>query len=255
MQQSMRVIPATIILLLWAGPLWAQAAPMAQDPARTTVVAVVADTLGNPVPQAEVSIDQTSMRAVTDAGGRAAFAGVPIGRFKLRVRRLGFREVISEIEVTAASFAEIRLVMRPIAAVIDRVIVKDAMGKKPARLAKTTRFDDFYTRRARESGTFLTREDIDKRDPDRTIDLLHSIPGLRVTYRGMVPMVSFARCKNGVQYFIDGQRLNDGLTEITSLHPNQVEAIEIYHGLAAVPPQFIPRPSDCAAVVVWTRYN
>ena len=226
----------------------------AQNAQQASVVAIVADSTGKPVPEAEVSVDGTSARAVTNADGRATLSGIPLGRRKLRVRRLGFRESITDLNLTAPSSFESRVALRPIAAVIERVVVRDAAAK-PARLARTTKFDQFYERRARESGTFLTREDIDRRDPDRTIDLFHAVAGIRVTYRGMIPQVSFARCKNGVQVFIDGQRLNDGMTEVMQLHPHQIEAIEIYHGLASVPPQFIPKPSDCAAIVVWTRFN
>lgn len=240
----------TIVLALFTAIPPAQS----QEQPRGSILTIVTDSSGNAVPQAEVSINDVSVAGVTGPEGRVELFRVPPGRRILRIRRLGYRERILSVDVGSSGRSEARAIMLPIAAVLERVVVRNST-EKPARLAGTGRFDEFYSRRARESGTFLTREDIDKRDPGRTIDLFHAIPGIRVTYRGITPLISFARCKTGVQYFIDGQRLNDGFTEITGLHPNQIEAIEIYHGLASVPPQFIPRPSDCAAVVIWTRYN
>jgi hypothetical protein len=221
-------------------------------PARNISV-TVSDTAGNPIADAAVALVGTNLKAMSDGSGQVEFRNVDWGPQSLSVRKLGFREVRQGIVVPADGSVATGITLYRLAVNLDRVVVRDSMGK-PLRLSRTARFDEFYRRRKAGEGTFMTREDIEARHPGRSLDLFMGIAGVRLTYRGSVPLLSFARCKEGVEVFVDGQRLNDGITELNTIHPNQIEAIEIYHGLASVPPQFSPKPNDCAAIVVWTRY-
>ena len=217
------------------------------------VVAFVTDTAGNPLSGAEVQIVGTSLRGNTDEAGRVALLAVPVGKATLRVRRLGFSESTLQISVTPGATPDVRSRLHPVALEINKVVVRSRFDK-PDRYARTGRFDEFYRRRATGSGTFLTREDIDARQAQKPEDLVRMATGVRIRYRGMVPYIQFLRCEQ-VNVFIDGIRQHDGFRDYLSLNPLQIEAMEIYHGLAAVPPQFSPRPNDCAAIVVWTRWH
>ncbi|HVF41341.1 MAG TPA: carboxypeptidase regulatory-like domain-containing protein [Gemmatimonadaceae bacterium] len=217
------------------------------------VVAFVTDSAGNPISGADVQIVGTSLRGNTDEAGRVALLAVPVGKATLRVRRLGFGESTIQITVTPGATPDVRSRLRPVAANLKKVVVRSDL-LKPDRYAKTGRFDEFYRRRATGSGTFLTREDIDARRAQKPEDLVRMATGVRIRYRGMVPYIQFLRCEQ-VNVFIDGIRAHDGFRDYLSLNPLEIEAMEIYHGLAAVPPQFSPRPNDCAAIVVWTRWH
>lgn len=231
-----------------------QAPAGAQSRPRNLSVTVT-DTAGNPVADVSVVVMGTQqLRGRSDANGQVEFRNVGWGPHQISVRKLGYREFSEQIVIPADGSMATGVMLSRVAVNLEKVVVRDT-GGKPIRLSGTTRLDDFYRRRKAGAGTFFTREDIDKRNPGRLMDLFMGISGIRLTYRGSTPLLSFARCKNGVEVFVDGQRLNDGLNVLSSIHPNQIEAIEIYHGLASVPPQFVPKPDDCAAILVWTRYN
>jgi hypothetical protein len=230
-------------------PLRAQAL---QDQS-SIMVAYVTDTAGKPLVGAEVDIVGTSLRGNTDDSGRVALLAVPVGKATLRVRRLGFSELKIPISVTPGSMSEQTYKLLPIPTDLAKVIVR-SNATVPERYAGTTRFDGFYRRRSAGMGTFLTREIIDARHAEKSEDLLKMATGIRITYRGSVPLINFARCEQ-VNVFIDGIRSHDGFRDFNSLSPLEIEAIEIYHGLAEVPPEFSPRPNDCAAIVVWTRWH
>ena len=216
------------------------------------VVAFVTDTAGRPISGADVQVIGTSLRGITDNTGRIALLAVPVGKTVLRVRRLGFTELTIPITVTAGLAAE-HYRMTPLPAALANVIVK-ASGLKPDRYAKTGRFDEFYRRRAQGLGTFLTREIIDARNAQRSEDLLRMVTSVRIRYRGNVPSVQFLRCDR-VNVYVDGIRSHDPFRDFFGLSPLDIEALEVYHGLATVPPEFSPQPNDCAAIVVWTRWN
>ena len=171
----------------------------------------------------------------------------------LRLRRLGFAELTVPISVTAGMTPESSYRLTPVAADLEKVVVR-ASNLKPDRYAKTGKFDGFYRRKAQQSGTFITREMVDSRNAQKTEDLLRLTTGVRIRYRGTTPFVQFARCPQ-VNVYIDGIRSHDGFRDFFALSPLQIEAMEIYHGMAQVPPEFSPRPNDCAAIVVWTRWH
>ena len=230
------------------------------DPARAQglqdgtaiMVAFVTDTAGKPIPGAEIQVVGTSLRASTDDDGRVALLAVPAGKAVLRVRRLGFAELTIPISVTPGSMPEARYKLKPVAVDLNKVVVRSS-ELKPDRYSRTQKFDGFYRRRASGVGTFVTREMVDARAAQRPEDLLRLTTGIRITYRGTTPLISFARC-NQVNVYIDGIRSHDGFRDFFALNPLQIEAMEIYHGMAQVPPEFSPRPNDCAAIVIWTRW-
>jgi hypothetical protein len=217
------------------------------------VVAFVTDTSGKPLSGAEVQVVGTSLRGSTDELGRVALVAVPAGKAVLRVRRLGFTELTIPVSVTPGIAPELRYKLKPAATDLQNVVVR-ASELKPERYARTGRFDSFYRRKAQGNGTFFTREMIDARRAQKSEDLLRMVTGVRIRYRGSTPYVQFLRCEH-VNVYIDGIRSQDPFRDYSSLSPLSIEAMEVYHGIATVPPEFSPQPSDCAAIVVWTRWH
>lgn len=215
-----------------------------------TIIATVADSTGKPLPDAVVQLVGTLWRGTSDATGRAIIFGIPPGRYNVSVRHLGYVELKRQI-ATSAGLVQPVYLLAAAPANLQKVVVK-ASGLKPDRYAGTTRYDAFYRRRSQGLGTFFTREMIDARGAQKSEDLLRTIPGVRIRYRGSTPYLQFARCDN-VNVYIDGIRSHDGFRDYYALSPLGIEAIEVYHGLATVPPEFSPEPNDCAAIVVWTR--
>jgi hypothetical protein len=225
-----------------------------QDQAEAAImVTFVTDTAGKPLEGAEVDIVGTSLRGNTDEQGRVALLAIPPGKAVLRVRRLGYSELKIPLLVTPGQLSETTYKLHPIASDLDKVVVRES-ALVPARYAGTTRFDGFYRRRAAGNGTFFTREIIDARRAEKSEDLLKMATGIRITYRGSTPLVNFARCEQ-VNVYIDGIRSHDGFRDFNALSPLEIEAMEIYKGISEVPPEFSPRPNDCAAIVVWTRWH
>lgn len=249
------ICPAGTILVLAALSLFPRSTAVAQSlQAQTSIiVAFVTDTAGKPIPGAEVQVVGTSLKGSTDDAGRVALLAVPAGKATIRVRRLGFAELKVPITITPGESPEARYKLVPVATTLGKVVVRST-ELKPDRYAKTTRFDAFYRRRSQNSGTFITREQIDARNAQKSEDLLRMVTGVRIRYRGNTPFVQFLRCAQ-VTVYIDGIRSHDPFRDYFSMSPLDIEAMEVYHGMAQVPPEFSPRPNDCAAIVVWTRWH
>jgi hypothetical protein len=241
-------------ITLLAAPRHA-AATQAAIEETSIVTALVTDTAGRALSGVEVTVIGTDLRQLTDDSGQIYMAGVPSRKVTLHVRHVGYREADLELFLTPGVRTSTTMVLRRspvVATTLPKVVVRSDLV--PARYAGTSRFDDFYRRKSDGIGTFLTREFMDSRAADRPEDILRSVAGIRIRYRGSKPYIDFIRCEQ-VEVYINGFRSHDGFTSFLELNPREIEAMEIYRGVATVPPEFSPQPNDCAAVVVWTRWH
>jgi carboxypeptidase family protein/TonB-dependent receptor-like protein len=218
------------------------------------VTAIVTDSAGKGLSGVEVSVVGTDLRQMTDETGQVYISGVPARKITLHMRHVGYKEADIDLFLTPGVRTNTTLVLHRAADVttLPKVVVKS--GLVPARYAGTSRFDDFYRRKADGIGLFFDREYLDARAADRSDDILRAVPGVRIRYRGSTPYIQFLRCEQ-VEVYIDGFRSHDGFVSFLELNPKQIEAVEVYRGISTVPPEFSPMPNDCAAVVVWTRWH
>jgi len=115
--------------------------------------------------------------AVTDSAGSVVLRAPFVGRFLLRLRRIGWRLVHEpEVMLVAGAVAELDLMARETAVELDPIaITVDGVEMfVPPGLRR------FYERRARGRGWFLTAEDLEKRNPMRISHALSMIPGVRL---------------------------------------------------------------------------
>jgi hypothetical protein len=136
------------------------------------------------------------------------------------------------------------------------------------------RFEDVYRRMATANGKFFTREDIDRLNPPDIQSLMMRVPTAQVTPQ----IVQFARCSpggayalsrgggkgaTGVQVYIDGMRMTGRIADdpatgfieqrevLRMVKPSQIQAIEVYSGVARIPGEFLD--NACAVIAIWTR--
>ena len=105
-------------------------------------------------------------------------------------------------------------------------------------------------------GSFVTRDEMETRPQARITDLLRSTPGVEV-YVNQKEHTYFlyVRGKTCVpDVFVDGVRQMDPPSELDIPPATDLEAVEIYRGIAEIPGRYIlakPTP-QCAVVAVWT---
>ena len=214
----------------------------------------VVDTLGYPISDAEVAVLGTTRETTTSGDGRFTLDGLPLGQQIVRVRKIGYDVRYFGIRLAGGQSWDGKVALARQPQVLGEILVTGRYGK-PARYSATTKYDEFYRRRASAAGRFLTREDIDKSAAGRISELLRAIPGVRVAFAtpGVSEEVSFLNCPSAnVSVWIDGQRLSGFVEELLPLiSPLDVEAVEVYQRESIIPPQF--RDNACAAIVLWTR--
>lgn len=249
--RTVAVVIGSALVCALPGLLSGQSAPSAAaDPQPTyQVTGVVTDAAREPVPNAQVTAVDASMRArgaVTDPRGRFNLGRFPAGPLSLNVRRLGYEVRAIEVKVGAggkSTSVEIVLLAMP-AELAGVAVTADPQG----------RLREFYQRRQRGTfGHFIDSDEIRRRGPSNASDLFRHVPGISIKNNPAAGgnAIRIRNCQPMV--WLDGQRTPGAeLDEV--IQPGDIAAIEFYSSSAGIPAQYFERGNRlCGLILIWTR--
>lgn len=255
-----------LFAMAWTAVAGAQGAPAPTDtlvradsilliPGNAAITGKVVDGAGKGIEGAEVRIDGIAMLSRTDADGAFLLALPPQPSMTLQIRRVGYQPVTAPVTVARGAVWEGRIVMQQLPQLLPEVRVLETWGK-PARLATTRKFDEFYRRRAEGRGVFITREEfMDTRGRAHVLEFLLAKPGVVVSSAGMRARIMMPRCdrRQQIAVVVDGVRVrHDPWAVLDGMSHQDVEAMEVYAGLARVPAE-LGGVDVCGVVSVWMR--
>lgn len=140
-------------------------------------------TCGNGIPVLGASITVTGTELSTRSGEAGYFIirGVVEGAQSVHVQRVGFRPSDFSVTVSAGltTALEARLIIKVVTLDTARVTGKSDNGK-PARLAYTSRYDEFYERRKTSGGRFFTHEELEQKAATSLVDVFRTVSGMQV---------------------------------------------------------------------------
>jgi hypothetical protein len=249
-----------------ASALWTAPAASAQ----TLVRGILLDAAdGGPIPAGRVVISANRGRwqreLQTDSVGRFEIDDVSPGPYRLRASRVGYRDAVGDLALSADSVVDLEVRLAVASVVLAPVTVTSRSTRDVSPVLR-----GFYQRMQSGIGRFISREEIETRNPVRITDLLRSIPNLRAApQRAGASGSTFShgassdRCS--VVFFVDGMRINEPtlpgrrptLRNDASIddyvNAQEVEGVEIYRGESDTPAEFTTRWVQCGTVVIWTR--
>jgi hypothetical protein len=130
--------------------------------------------------------------------------------------------------------------MSKIAAVLDSIRVT------ARRIANGRRYNEFDERSHRGHGRYITEEEVERKHPFVTTDLLRMMPGLMVSVgKDGQHILSMRRCSPKI--FLDGLPSPMPLDDFP---PSWIHGIEVYQ-LGEVPAQY--GGGMCGAILVWSK--
>ncbi len=236
---------AAMCACLTSIPLWAQENVVGTGGVKGTV----RDSTGLSVEGAQIFVTGSELRGESGANGEFLLANAKAGPLVIHVRRIGFAPDSTRITVLAGSNVSADVTLRRLAVQLSPVVV---LGRKEL----TGRMAGFYQRMSRGHGHFLTREQVERRNPGNMTDLFRMVPGVRVESRGFTNQVRFRGGRCAPLTWLDGSPLYAGEFDLDSVDPRSFEGIEIYSGAASVPAEFQGNrslSSACGTIVLWSR--
>ena len=245
-------------------------------PTTRIVRGMVTDTAQRPI--ARVNVTASGLGATTDASGAFQLRLATHERAVIELRRLGFapaRYVLSAGKDTA-----IALTLLPRVQQLEALEVKAAAPVS----ANLRGFEERLQRNTRgiTFGTFITADQIERRNPAQVTQLFFDIPYIKVikVHPQFERYSLFGLSRNIEQQqkpcpavvFIDGIRVleggddlgtkdpvtgrpvkEDGVAVNDLVSPAQIAGIEVYRNGFDAPPQFQSTNGSCVVVLIWTK--
>ena len=197
-------------------------------------------------------------QAFTNESGNFILTAPGPGSYYVLADRLGYaRSVDGILELGEDGEISIDFFLRPQPIVLDSLTVEAERQRIVRRLESA----GFYERQKSGFGHFVTPEQIEKRMPVTTRDLLRAVPGLRVVEDGALGQTLVMRRNDGgtcsPQLHVDGTRISSAggggvrLEDVINL--DDISAVEVYDGGADTPLQYGGTQNGCGVVLVWTK--
>lgn len=243
-------------------------APAAGKAGRALVEIMVNEWGGPPLPDVtiEVTASGRTRRVVTGSTGRALIPDVTPGVLTVRARRIGFKQGELTVPVEAGRNTIPILLSTADLPTLDTVRV---VGNN--RLVGIRRNDEFEMRRQLHQSTIsFTEDDIQKRNPVDTYQMLTNVPALRIIDVGKVTAettrsnnidpVTYQLKKCYAQVMVDGLMLEpmpgEETVDLRLLpKPSEIHGIEVFAGPAQIPPQYGGEGKNkwCGLIAIWTK--
>ena len=201
---------------------------------------------GKPLEGAQVYLVGAAVGARADSRGVFHLSGRPSGTQTVEVRQLSYAPKRYTVDLSPSRESRLTAVMDAKAQVLGTVTVE---GKQ------TIDIPGFDARAKRGLGTFLDRDEIEKRQSVLTTDLFRTIPGLTVGFDGTNYVVQSSRGQGcQVQWYLDGSPFDNSDNSLDQMiRPDDIEAVEVYKSASEVPVQFQGQNGSCGTILVWTK--
>lgn len=201
----------------------------------------------NPVFGARITLIGTTKSATTDSAGRFQFDGLAAGLYVVQVNAIGYSRGMYQLQLGEGEAMNRVFELEP------RVYGLEPMTVEGQRRLQGRRFEEFRQRMARGMGTFITKEDIQKRNPSKMMDLLRTVRGVRAECAGTDCIVKFQGQPTSCEphYILDGLPSDSYIAQ--SLDPRDVEGIELYRGASEMPAEFGGIDAACGVIAIWTK--
>lgn len=214
------------------------------------VTGKVVDKNGRPLSGARVQLQGGSAVAISKSNGDFTLDSLPSGTQAIEVRKLGYAATDVAVELSAHEPAKATVTMGDFVPVLETMKVEAAANSGLSKVG-------YLERKQTGMGYYLDGNRINHQSLAFS-DVMRAVPGLRISPAGdgRTYVIQDSRNPSGgcVDFWVDG-------THWTTMEPGDIDqyvrpdelvAIEVYHG-AGTPVQFTtPGQSGCATIVAWT---
>jgi hypothetical protein len=241
---------------LWSGLLLVSAlttSAAAQERRSAIRGTVVTAGAGTPIAGVRVALVGAGRAAVTDSLGRFVFDSLRAGTYLVHARGDQDETPMLEVPLAAREVVDLDVQLGKTDAVLLPELAVTAPDEAPGAIDAMRLPAEFKARQRNGLGQFLTREQIQERNPYTVADIFRGLRGIVVACRNGFCLPRAARGNCSPLVVVD--RVATDVSVLSGMVPGDLEAIEVYNGMSSAPSEYL-RPSvrsTCGMIIVWTR--
>lgn len=217
---------------------------------RAVITGKVVDKMGRPLGGARIALQGGGKVAISRPNGDFTLDSLPSGTQALDVRKLGYSATEVAVELSSNTPQRTTVMMSDFVPTLATMVVEAAQDKALSDIG-------YLQRKQTGMGYYMDGKDINHQAISFS-DVMRVAPGLKVMPAGdgrTYVITDSRNSTNGcVNFWVDGfpyTTMSPGDID-DYIHPDELVAIEVYHG-ATTPPQYTTAgQSSCATVVAWT---
>ena len=210
----------------------------------------VVDKRGRPLAGARVQLQSGNTVAISKANGDFTLDSLPSGTQAIEVRKLGYAATEVAVELSASEPAKTTVAMGDFVPVLDVVKVEAASNSGLAKVG-------YLARKQTGMGDYMDGNRINHQSLAFS-DVMRGARGISVAPAGdgrnYVIQDSRNPANGCVEFWVDNMHwttMSPGDID-QFVRPDELVAVEVYHG-SETPPEFTtPGQSGCATIVAWT---
>ena len=208
---------------------------------------------GQPLAGARVGIERTYAEATADEKGTYQLSSLPAGTQTLMARAIGYVPIMMTVNLYPGRLVTKDIAFQAAAQVLETVDVE----------ARTiySRSEQEYLQAKKGMGYFIDADQIERRQPFRTSDLLRMAPGVTVNQSGQLGAETQIQIRGAAtlsgpcapMLVVDGMRLEGSSGDIDQItRPENIQGMAIYRGPSETPVEY-QGFNSCGAIVIWTK--
>lgn len=202
-----------------------------------------------PVSGARVILVNERRKTETDSLGRFTFESLEPGSYRVEANLIGFPPLTALVTVNEGEHKDVEFRSDSLGQLLPTIFVEGEPRPELVRVMTT-----FERRMSTGHGRFITREEIERRNPHQLMDMIRFLPGVRSDCRGFTCQIKLNHSRSGCgpAVFVDDQRTT--LAVLDNTPPSAVEGIEVYRGPSETPPELNNEDARCGgAIAIWTK--
>ncbi|HET9636962.1 MAG TPA: carboxypeptidase-like regulatory domain-containing protein [Gemmatimonadaceae bacterium] len=248
----MRLHPSLIVALVACVPAIAGA-----QAKNSVVIASVTDAKsGQPIADAQVTLDDLNITARTDWSGEARIAGVAGGEHNFIIVKPGYDSMVVALQVQGDSVGPVFRLLK--SGTTTATLTPVTVPANPA----TSYLADFERRRQEGRGKYMTADELEKKANRSLVAVLaQAFGGLMSTpdparpghnilmSRRTRPRLDRADIHCGIDIYLDSSPYLD---DLEAIRPSELAGVE-YYPIESAPGEYRKLSDNCGVLILWSK--
>lgn len=197
------------------------------------------------------SLEVAVARTLSDSAGGFELAGPHPGPFSIKAKGVGYQGFPVPVTLVEGSEVTADVYLRPNPLLLEPLLVS------AERVRSELERQGFFRRREEGHGFFLTPSHLKARPPITEAEVIGRVPFVEIdrSWNGSRVLMRRRGSTCDPAILIDNSLIKKGENIEDHVNSADIVAVEVFRGIAEIPPELALGLESCGAVMIWTIWS